>query len=79
MMSIWMMAAPYAGKRPCEVGIKFSLLTMLNISAGRRGGLRSHQGVGGRTVAQLRNEARQRGIKGRSMMNKVQLEGALKP
>jgi hypothetical protein len=49
-----------------------------DISAGRRGGLRSHTGSAGRTVAQLRNEAAQRGIKGRSRMNKAQLEVALK-
>ena len=49
-----------------------------DIPAGRRGGLRSHQGTGGRTVAQLRNEASQRNIKGRSTMNKTQLEQALK-
>ena len=49
-----------------------------DMSAGRRGGLRSHQGAGGRTVAQLRNQAKQRGIKGRSIMNKAQLEQALK-
>jgi hypothetical protein len=48
-----------------------------DISAGRRGGLRSHQGAGGRTLLQLRNEARQRGVKGRSTMNKAQLEAAL--
>ena len=41
-----------------------------DMSAGRRGGLRSHQGPGGRTLLQLRNEARQRGLKGRSAMNK---------
>ena len=49
-----------------------------DMSSGRRGGLRSHQGSVGRTVTQLRNEARQRGIKGRSSMNKAQLEAALK-
>lgn len=48
-----------------------------DMSASRRGGLRSHQGAGGRTVLQLRNEARQRGVKGRSAMNKAQLETAL--
>ena len=48
-----------------------------DMPAGRRGGLRSHKGAGGRTLAQLRNEARQRGVKGRSRMNKAQLEQAL--
>ena len=48
-----------------------------DMSASRRGGLRSHQGAGGRTLQQLRNEARQRGLKGRSSMNKAQLEQAL--
>ena len=48
-----------------------------DISSGRRGGLRSHRGSGGRTYDQLRNEARQRGIKGRSKMNKDQLERVL--
>ena len=48
-----------------------------DMSAGRRGGLRSHLGAGGRTLLQLRNEARQRGLKGRSSMNKAQLEAAL--
>ena len=49
-----------------------------DMPAGRRGGLRSHRGAGERTVAQLRNEAKQRSIKGRSIMNKAQLEQALK-
>lgn len=48
-----------------------------DMSAGRRGGLRSHQGTGGRTVLQLGNEARQRGLKGRSAINKAQREAAL--
>ena len=48
-----------------------------DISPGRRGGLRSHSGSRGRTYDQLRNEARQRGIRGRSKMNKSQLERAL--
>jgi hypothetical protein len=48
-----------------------------DISSGRRGGLRSHRGSGGRTYDQLRNEAKQRGIKGRSRMNKAELESVL--
>jgi len=48
-----------------------------DMSAGCRGGLRSHLGPGGRTLLQLRNEARQRGLKGRSKMDKTQLELAL--
>ena len=48
-----------------------------DISSGRRGGVRSHRGSGGRTYDQLRNEAKQRGIKGRSRMNKAQLESVL--
>jgi len=50
-----------------------------DMSASRRGGLRSHEGPGGRTLRQLRNEARQRGLKGRSTMNKAALEAALTP
>jgi hypothetical protein len=48
-----------------------------DMSSSRRGGLRSHTGSKGRTYDQLRNEARQRGIKGRSTMNKAQLERAV--
>lgn len=48
-----------------------------DISSGRRGGLRSHKGAGGPTRAQLYNEARQRGISGRSAMTKAQLARAL--
>jgi plasmid stabilization system protein ParE len=42
-------------------------------SSAHRGGKRSHSGEGGRTVAQLYNEAKSKGIKGRSRMNKAQL------
>lgn len=48
-----------------------------DISSGRRGGLRSHKGEGGRTRDQLYNEARQKGIKGRSRMTKAELERAV--
>jgi hypothetical protein len=48
-----------------------------DVSSGHRGGKRSHQGAGGRTRDQLYNEARQRGIKGRSKMTKAQLEHAV--
>jgi hypothetical protein len=48
-----------------------------DISSSRRGGLRSHSGAAGPTYAQLYNQARQRGIKGRSSMNKSQLARAL--
>jgi plasmid stabilization system protein ParE len=51
--------------------------SIYDISSGRRGGLRSHSGSGGRTYDQLRNEAKERGIKGRSRMNKEQLERVL--
>ena len=54
-----------------------STSSLEDISSSRRGGLRSHSGAAGRTVAQLYNEARQRGIKGRSTMNKAQLLKAL--
>jgi hypothetical protein len=48
-----------------------------DISSGRRGGLRSHRGAGGRTRDQLYNEAKRKNIKGRSKMNKAQLEDAV--
>ena len=48
-----------------------------DISSGRRGGLRSHRGSGGRTRDQLYAEARRRNIRGRSTMSKAQLESAL--
>jgi hypothetical protein len=48
-----------------------------DISSGRRGGLRSHRGSGGPTRDQLYNEARQKGVKGRSRMNKAELARAV--
>src|ERR1700733_5962198 len=44
-----------------------------DISSGRRGGLRSHRGSGGRTKEQLYQEARRKGVRGRSKMSKAQL------
>jgi hypothetical protein len=54
-----------------------SRTSVKDISSGRRGGLRSHRGPGGRTRDQLYNEAREKGIEGRSKMNKRQLERAV--
>lgn len=50
-----------------------------DISPQRRGGLRSgnRSGPGGRTKEQLYDDARRKGIKGRSSMTKSQLEQAL--
>lgn len=48
-----------------------------DISSGRRGGLRSHKGPGGRTRDQLYEEARRKGVKGRSNMSKSELEKAV--
>jgi hypothetical protein len=54
-----------------------SRLSRTDISSGRRGGLRSHRGPGGRTRDQLYEEAKHKNIKGRSTMTKRQLERAL--
>src|SRR3954469_23480448 len=48
-----------------------------DISSGRRGGLRSHRGPGGRTRDQLYDEAKRKHIAGRSKMNKAELERAV--
>jgi hypothetical protein len=48
-----------------------------DVSSGRRGGLRSHRGAGGRTRDQLYAEAQRRGIRGRSRMTKAELEEAV--
>jgi len=74
-------AARVVNKERAQHGesVEASASSLNDMSASRRGGLRSHQGAGGRTLLQLRNEARQRGVKGRSAMNKAQLEAALQP
>ncbi len=48
-----------------------------DMPAGRRGGLHSHSGPTGRTFAQLYQEARRKNIRGRSRMNKAELERAV--
>jgi hypothetical protein len=48
-----------------------------DISSSRRGGLRSHGGPRGRTRDQLYNEARRKGVRGRSKMTKAQLQRAV--
>ena len=48
-----------------------------DISSGRRGGLRSWRGSGGRTREQLYEDAKRLGIEGRSKMNKAQLQRAV--
>ena len=54
-----------------------SSLSRNDISSGRRGGLRSHRGAGGRTRDQLYQEAKRRNIRGRSSMTKAELERAV--
>ena len=51
--------------------------SVTDISSGRRGGLRSHAGPGGRTKAQLYEEARRKHIKGRSKMTRSELQHAV--
>jgi hypothetical protein len=48
-----------------------------DISSSRRGGLRSHRGAGGRTKAQLYQEAQRKNVRGRSTMSKAELEHAV--
>ncbi|RPE38310.1 hypothetical protein EDD90_1192 [Streptomyces sp. Ag109_O5-1] len=54
-----------------------SRTSIQDMPSGRRGGKRSHSGAQGPTYDQLYEEARQRGIQGRSDMNKAQLQRAL--
>lgn len=48
-----------------------------DISSGRRGGKRSGKGPQGRTKEQLYEEAKRKGIDGRSTMSKAELERAV--
>src|SRR4051794_18728364 len=54
-----------------------SRLSKKDMSSGRRGGLRSHSGAGGRTRDQLYEEAKHKNIRGRSTMSKAELERAV--
>ncbi|MEX0873642.1 MAG: plasmid stabilization protein [Actinomycetota bacterium] len=54
-----------------------SRTSVRDISSGRRGGLRSHRGPGGRTRDQLYEEAKDMNISGRSHMTKAQLQRAV--
>ncbi len=54
-----------------------SRVSVDDISSGRRGGLRSHHGSGGRTRDQLYQEAQRKHIRGRSKMTKAELERAV--
>jgi hypothetical protein len=56
---------------------KASAQTLRDTPAPVRGGRRSHQGAQGRTRDQLYEDARRKGIAGRSKMNKAQLAGAV--
>ena len=54
-----------------------SAQTLRDMPAPKRGGQRSHKGEGGRTRDQLYEEAKRKGISGRSTMSKAELERAV--
>lgn len=54
-----------------------SKVSTKDISSGRRGGLRSGEGPGGRTKQQLYAEAKRKNVKGRSKMTKAELAQAV--
>ena len=54
-----------------------SAATLRDMPAPKRGGQRSHRGEGGRTRDQLYEEAKRKGIAGRSTMSKAELERAV--
>lgn len=72
-------AARVVNKERARAGeaVSASRTSVDDISSGRRGGLRSRSGPGGRTRDQLYQEARRRGIKGRSGMSKEELSQAV--
>ncbi|TML93976.1 MAG: plasmid stabilization protein [Actinobacteria bacterium] len=70
-------AARTVNKERARAGEAASRTSTDDISSGRRGGLRSHRGPGGRTRDQLYNEAREKNIQGRSRMTKAELERAV--
>ncbi|MFD7555604.1 plasmid stabilization protein [Streptomyces sp. NPDC059835] len=51
--------------------------SLQDMSSSKRGGQHSHSGSRGPTKEQLYNEARQKGLKGRSAMDKAELKRAL--
>ncbi len=57
--------------------VEASKASLEDLSPSRRSGLRSYSGARGRTHRQLYEEARTKGIAGRSAMSKAQLERAL--
>jgi len=54
-----------------------SAQSLRDMPAPQRGGQRSHRGEGGRTRDQLYEEAKRKGISGRSTMTKAELERAV--
>ncbi|WP_117211931.1 plasmid stabilization protein [Allorhizocola rhizosphaerae] len=54
-----------------------SRLSREDMPSGRRGGMRSHTGEGGRTRDQLYEEAKRKNIRGRSSMTKAELQRAV--
>lgn len=54
-----------------------SRVSTKDVSPGHRGGKRSGHGPGGRTKAQLYEDAKRKGVRGRSSMSKAELQKAV--